>query len=326
MIKSNHLIIGMMGVFVIFAFVTNISQSGNLTEGDGNINIKKINNVEYNYLYYLIPTAYESIATYGEPPELKTEIQRQNWSDNLKRLAKSLEIELSLNYMYPNGKVITYGENSNGYFVVVFYKNLTIEKPLIDEVHAFIDEKAKTIGIQKVPVEFGRGGFPVVGVDWRSESEKKADEKYERSGRASYKPVVIATYGKLPELKTEDQRWNWFNKDQRMIMEGLRNKTLSYFTPKGPLVAFGTDSDGYFVATIYKNLTVEKPLLDEIYGIIDEEAKKRGIRDVPVKFVLGDFARPDLQDVEALNKSAPDSGLPGVLITLFIGWLFIRQR
>lgn len=321
MIKSKPLMI-IMGLFVIFTGTT-ISQGGNFTDVDGNINITKVNNIEYNYLYYLTPTAYEPIATYGGPLELKTDIQKQNWSNDLKKLTKSLEIELTRNYMYPNGKIITYGENSNGYFVIVFYKNLTVDRQLKDEIYAFIDEKAKKIDIQEVPVEFGRGGFPVVEGNWRSESEKKADDEYERSGRASYKPVVIATYGKLPELKTEDQRWNWFNKNQRVIMEGLRNKTLSYFTPKGPLVAFGTDSDGYFVATIYKNLTVEKPLLDEIYRIIDEEAKKSEIRDVPVKFVLGDFARPALQD--AVSSSVPGFGLVGGLITLLCVWLFRRR-
>ena len=35
-----------------------------------------------------------------------------------------------------------------------------------------------------------------------------------------------------------------------------------------------------------KDIMVEKPLIDEIYGIIDKQAKKMGIQDVPVVFDL----------------------------------------
>lgn len=307
-----------------------VFESGNIPQLDSP-------RADYNYFYYLIPTGYEITATYGKLPVLDSGNQRQNWSNNLEKLGKSLEIEFSLNYIYPNGKVITYGENSRGYFVVVFYKNLTIERALIDEVYAKIDEKATNMGIQEVPVEFGRGGFPVAVGDGRSEAERKADEEYEQSGRGSYKPVVIATYGKLPELKTEDQRFNWFYRDQRAIIESSRDKIVDkYFYPKGPLVTFGTYSDGYFEATVYRNLTVEKSLLDEIYGIIDEEAKKRGIHEVPVRFVLGDMVRPLLIAAKdsnkavllgevVSNKSVPGFVLLGGLISLLSIWLLRRR-
>lgn len=324
--KLKYLILSTIVIFTIIVIIVNASLSINFTERDENLGVKVINNVEYDYFYPLIPINYSTILSKGKLPELNTENQRQNWSNNLKKLGKKLETELFLNYIYPNGKVITYGENSDGYFVVVFYKNLTIEKLLMDEIYTFIDKNAKEMGIQEVPVEFGHGGIPMAVDDGRTEGEQKADEEYGNSKRATYTPEVIATYGKLPELKTEDQRFSWFYRDQRVIIEGLRNKTIQYFIPKGPLVAFGTDMDGYFVATVYKNITVERKILDEIYGLIDEEAKKSGVSDVPVKFILGDFARPDIQDAESSNKSAPSSGLPSILVTLFIGWLFIRQR
>ena len=106
--------------------------------------------------------------------------------------------------------------------------------------------------------------------------------------------------------------------------------------PAGPLVSCGTDFDGYIVMSISKNLTVEKSLLDEIYGIIDEEAKKKGIYEVPVRFVLGDLYQPDIlvedseDDVppsdETSSKSVPGFGLLGVLISFAGGWLFRRKQ
>ncbi|NJD54609.1 MAG: hypothetical protein FIB07_17325 [Candidatus Methanoperedens sp.] len=48
---------------------------------------------------------------------------------------------------------------------------------------------------------------------------------------------------------------------------------------------------------INQSLTVEKPLLDEIYGLVDEEAKKRGVHEVPVRFVLGEIIHP-VQEIQ----------------------------
>ena len=166
--------------------------------------------------------------------------------------------------------------------------------------------------------------------DWGSESEKKADEEYEKSGRASYKPEVIATYGKLPEFTTEEQRRYWVNKVLPAIKHDLDNKIVNqYFYPAGPLVMFGYGRDG-FTATVLKNLTIETPLMDEIYGVIDEEAKKRDIKEVPVRFILGDFAQPLMGAEEPLsnktsNKSVIGFGLLGGLILLLVGWLFRRK-
>lgn len=340
--KLNYLIMSALGILII-SLAANTSQGGNFTGEDGNLSNKTMKSAEYNYFVDMSPVNYEVIVTYGKLPILQTESQRQNWSDSIRKLGKSLEIELSLNYIYPNGKVITYGENSYGYFVVVFYKNLTIDRALIDEMYVLIEGKARMMGIQDVPVEFGGGGFPMSAIDGRSEAEQKADEEYEKSGRNSYKPEVIATYGKLPQLETKDQRFTWFYKDQKAIIERLRDNMTSYFSPRGPVVGFGANSDGYFDVMINRSSTVGKSLLNEIYGIIDEEAKKRGIHEVPVRFVLGDIVDPAIL-TEDSNNNTPSTdnkkitstyGLPynsvsgfglfGGLIVLLCVWLYYRQ-
>ena len=179
--------------------------------------------------------------------------------------------------------------------------------------------------------------------DIRVEAEKIADEEYEKRGRME--PEVIATYGKLPELKTEEQRLDWFNKDQEAIAKGLRDNINTYYYPAGPIISHGRHADGYFVVAIYKNLTVDKPLLDEIYGLFDEEAKKMDIHEVPVRFILEDFAQLDEEigdtneDIPAIDetgnavlssdnttsKSVSGLGLLGVFVSLLSGWLFRRK-
>jgi len=168
------------------------------------------------------------------------------------------------------------------------------------------------------------------------ELEEEATEEYMESGRDIDKPNPIATYGTLPEFETKEQWRKWVNVDHGVIIAGVRDKIDPYFYPAGPLVSCGTDFDGYIVMRISKNMTVEKPLLDEIYGILDEEAKKNGIYEVPVRFVLGDLYQPDIlveeseEDVppsdETSSKSVPGFGLLGVLISFAGGWLFRRKQ
>jgi parallel beta-helix repeat protein len=303
----------------------------------------------YNHFFGSSPLNREVIDRHGKLPPLETEEQKQNWSDSLEELGKSVitgtngRAGLFPNYMYPNGKVLSCGENSLGYFVVVFYKNLTIEKQLIYEIYTIIDENARDMGIQEIPVEFESAVFRYDGgyVDVLAtlkEKQKIPLEEYMNRESASYRPDIIATYGKLPEIETEEQCWEWFHRDTPAIMHGSRDRMDPYFTD-GILVSCGPYIDGYIEVTIYENLTIEKqPIMDEIYGIIDEEAKKIGIHEVPVVFFKGEFVRLDpgllIEDSnddaalpgETSDEAVPGFGLLGVLISFFGGWLFRRKR
>lgn len=341
--KSSYFLIG---VFAIISMAIT-SVGSNFTEGK-DLTCSKINGTEYKYFMIgLIPSDCKTIATYGKLPGLETEEQRQNWSNSIKELGESVntELEFSHKYIYPYGKVLITAENSRGYFVVVFYRNLTIEKQLIDEIYAIVDDKARKMGIQEVPVEFRSGIYRELGVGELPEPEKSAYEEYIKRGRGTPKLEIIATYGKLPELKTEEQRWKWIYRDSMAIMEGVRDKMSPYYVPSGPLVAFSINYEGYFEVGVNRNFTVEKPLLDEIYGIIDKEAKTRGIQEVPVRFLKGDMPQPLIliannssKDTpqpentsltppgEPSGKPTPDFGLSSGLVSALIGWLFVRKR
>ena len=310
---------------------------GNLIGGDGNLD------VVYNYFFGLDPASHEVIVTYGKLPELETEEQRQNWSYSIGELGESLKTELPSSYMHPNGKVMTCGSNSRGCFVILFYENLTKTDPLINEIYTMIDEKAKSMGVQDIPVEFGCGVYyqdyenTISSWPYLTELERKANEEYMKSGRGIKKqPEVIATYGTLPEFENREQWLKWVNVDCGVIIAGVRDKMDPYFYPAEPLVSYGADFDGYIEMRIHKNLTVEKPLLDELYGIIDEEAKKNGFYEVPVRFVFGSLIQPDIlvedsedetpPPEETSSKSVPGFGLLGGLIAVLCGWIFIRKR
>ncbi|KAF5416245.1 MAG: Cell surface glycoprotein [Candidatus Methanogaster sp.] len=163
-------------------------------------------------------------------------------------------------------------------------------------------------------------------------------EEYTNRESASYLPDVIATYGKLPEIETEEDCYRWFYEAAPAIMHGSRARMDPYLTD-GVLVSYGPDVDGYIEVIIYENLTIEThPIMDEIYEIIYCEAKKIGISDVPVVFFEGEFVRTDplilvegsngmtSQDNRALGESTPGFGLRGGLISFFGGWLFQKNR
>ncbi|MEA3488600.1 MAG: hypothetical protein U9R10_05045 [Euryarchaeota archaeon] len=184
-----------------------------------------------------------------------------------------------------------------------------------------LSDKVRVITVEELSVE---------------ELEEEATEEYMESGRDIDNPNLIATYGTLPEFETNEQWRKWSDNDCGLIIEGVGNKIDPYLYPAGPLVSCGTDRDGYIEMIIYKNLTVEKPLLDELYGIIDEAAKKNGIYEVPVRFVLGDLYQPEIPvedsddcvppSDETSSKSVPGFGLLSVLIAFAGGWLIRRKQ
>jgi len=302
----------------------------------------------YNHFFGSSPLNREVIDRHGKLPPLETEEQKQNWSDSLEELGKSAKhgrngrTGLFPTYMYPDGMVLACGENSLGYFVVVFYRNLTIEKQLIYEIYTIIDENARDMGIQEIPVEFESAVFRYDGgyIDLLAtlkEKQKIPLEEYMNRESASYRPDAIATYGKLPEIETEEQCWRWFHKDTLAIIHGSRDRMDPYFTD-GILVSCGSYIDGYIEVTVYENLTIEtQPIMEEIYEIIDYEAKKIGIHEVPVVFFEGEFVRIDpglmVEDsddarspADDIDEPVPGFGLLGGLIAFLCGWLFRRKQ
>ncbi len=334
--KSYHSIL--IGFFIILSLVNN-AHGGNFSAVDENLTNK--NSVYYNYFIPTIPVDYKVIVTYGELPVLTTEEKKKNWSNKIKELGNSLKTELFFVNFFPNGKIITYGENSQGYLVIVLYNNLTIERQEIYDIYLLIDEVAGKIGIQRVPVEFGNGDYPAQEKSWAFEMEKL------RRSRSRSTRDIIATYGKLPELKTQEQRSKWLNIDHGKIINRLgENFTKKYFIPEGPLIGIGSDIDGYIEFMVDRNQTVDKKLLDEMYEIIDKEARKEGFEEVPVIFIFGgpliltehveardssnnekpSENKTNPQPSGELNKSTPGFGLLGGLILLLItGGLFRRK-
>ena len=101
-------------------------------------------------------------------------------------------------------------------------------------------------------------------------------------------------YGKLPDFKSEKDRQNWMTKLDT-LGNSIRAKGLldSYFYPNGQIISYGYDHSGYFVVTFKNCSMVEKQQMNEIYEIIDVEARKLGIENIPVLFRVESFPSVD---------------------------------
>lgn len=105
-------------------------------------------------------------------------------------------------------------------------------------------------------------------------------------------PRVLDTYGIIPRFGTDEKRRNWLsNLDE--IKNRVRSEMPPYLYPEGPVIGYGYNYRGYFEVIIEENQVIEASRMDEIYGMINEQAKGMGIQEVPVVFKFGGFPQLD---------------------------------
>lgn len=293
------------------------------------------------------------ITRHGKLPVLETEEQRESWNSTLEKLSNKIKDTLTSKYMYPHGQVVTCGTNDKGYFVILF-KYGSVDESLINEVYALINDSAREMGVQDIPVEFGYGTYYKVSVPLSqdgtriynfedrnvtnlSESEIRVVEEYmKQSHEPIYKGGDIANYGTIPLFKDNKEYNAWAHK-LYLTFDHIGNKLNSYMD-KDQLRSFGFEATRLEVG-IPENLTHEEKIAiaREIYPIIDEEARKVNISDVPVAFQsMGNYtdvianSNGNLTMNSNGNKSSgkrvsPGFGLLGSLICLYGGWRLTKK-
>ncbi|WP_394339063.1 hypothetical protein [Methanosarcina sp. UBA289] len=281
----------------------------------------EISNVYYGYYHYFFGlNSYGNtvIARYGKLPVLKTDEQKENWNSTLEELGNNIKDTVTSKYMYPHGEVVTCGTNSKGYFVILF-KYGNVSESLINDIYSLVDNSAKQMGIQDIPVEFGygiyreeipldseRGIYHWFGESTEnlSESDIHVIEEYMKRKPEQLTNGSIATYGKIPLLRDKIEFDSWMNK-RMLIVNSIREKMAPYMK-KEQVISYGVGFTRIEVG-IYENLSSEEKtaLAKEIYQIIDEEARKQNITNVPVAFNYSGKVGLD-EGVEETNLSASE--------------------
>ncbi|MFZ3383378.1 MAG: hypothetical protein WA144_05585 [Candidatus Methanoperedens sp.] len=98
------------------------------------------------------------LETRGKIPRFETQKERKDWLDKLDSNRIGVRNEIRP-YLYPNGPIIIYGWDHEGYFEVILYENATVNAFQIDEIYAIISKQAKKIGILDAPLVFKTGDF-----------------------------------------------------------------------------------------------------------------------------------------------------------------------
>lgn len=107
---------------------------------------------------------------------------------------------------------------------------------------------------------------------------------------------IHKTKGKIPKYKTQEQRLAWLDKLNENRV-GVRGEISKYVYPKGPVIGYGYDWEGYFLVDLYENSTFDDALTDEIYSVINKHAvKKTAIQEIPVVFSVGGFPQLEARD------------------------------
>lgn len=103
------------------------------------------------------------LATYGKMPSFENSRQKEEWLDILYNIGIKVRDEPQYDisdYMYPNGSIVEYGLDSNGYLVITLVKGKNLEKPY-SEFYKMFDIEGQKNGIDSVPLVFEYGEVPI---------------------------------------------------------------------------------------------------------------------------------------------------------------------
>lgn len=130
-------------------------------------------------------------------------------------------------------------------------------------------------------------------------SAYQMSERSYQSVSACYTDHLIAGYGNVPEynmdgtvattgiiatIQDEKAMWDW-RYEMEQIITNTRSDMKEYYFPDGPVITYGCDLPGTICVGIWKEADTVPKTRDDIYAVINAEARRRGIEDVPVIFI-----------------------------------------
>ncbi|KKG20684.1 hypothetical protein EO98_03675, partial [Methanosarcina sp. 2.H.T.1A.6] len=311
--KSDTLLITLLLFFGVLIFPASADDSVQLSQESNNSENSEVSNVDFDYYTYffgLYSQGNNVITRYGKLPVLETEDQNERWDFTLEELSNEIKDTVVSKYMYPNGEVMTCGANAKGYFVILF-KYGNVNESLINEIYTLIDDSAKEMGIQDIPVEFGYGTYrqeitlnSEQGIyHWFGESTENLSESdiYTLEEVMKEKPTtpvqkIVAAYGKIPLLKDQNEIITWAEK--LSAIAGSTQNKINPYMKKGQVITYGRELTRLEVGINETLPSKEKDtIVKEIYEIIYKEARKQNVTGVPVIFDEGIF----INDVESAD-------------------------
>ena len=138
--------------------------------------------------------------------------------------------------------------------------------------------------------------------------------------------TVIDIRGKILKFENDTEKNEWFEKLDELEDSLREEQSLKEFKyPEGPVISYGYNIYGYFFVDFKKGFEYNETVTEEIYEIIDEEAKKLGIEDIPVVFRISDIpeleSKTDILSANEKEKNEVNMAIIFLIIGLIVGVL-----
>ena len=104
------------------------------------------------------------ITIYGKEREFSIEDEKREWFDKLDSIGSGVRGDMQA-YIYPDGPVISYGYDYQGYQTVSFLAGSDVNKSLMDEIYEIFDRQGMQMGIDDIPVMFRFESLPVEDIE-----------------------------------------------------------------------------------------------------------------------------------------------------------------
>lgn len=153
-------------------------------------------------------------------------------------------------------------------------------------------------------------GLLVVLVFIGNASGSVIDENVYNALAPCYSSNVLKTFGPVPQFNEKDQvisegiastfnnetdRDSWYKKLSTLYENTKYTIDKQYSYPRGPVISYGYDAAGSVLVGIYEKEKVTDEVMDNVYSIIDTEAQKQGITNVPVVFFSAPMPQLDAE-------------------------------
>lgn len=116
---------------------------------------------------------------------------------------------------------------------------------------------------------------------------------------------ILRTYGKITEIAAGTEAYEWLNRlDNIRVNLNENNEMKPYFYPSGPLVAYGTNADGYFWVIFDERYSAKNEDFDAIFDLINKQALKLNIANVPIVFSTGSPITPVSASINQASVSS----------------------
>ncbi|MCF8009686.1 MAG: hypothetical protein K9L17_00770 [Clostridiales bacterium] len=100
---------------------------------------------------------------------------------------------------------------------------------------------------------------------------------------------IIECRGAFVSHGTRQQKRDWYEQlisvfGDKETWDNIWFELGGIQPPEGPVIGYGTESDGYLEISFDEEWEVDEKLLDKIYKLFHDKAKEHGIEDIPIVF------------------------------------------